>query len=297
MGFISFMVITLLSKLTPFTLAQITVIDEHSPVSLVNTALIVQGVFSLFVFLAPAGLFAYLAHPEPLPYLGLRAPGKKIQLLLVILIMLGAIPVLEMIGGLISRINFGADVKASQEANDQMQNAFLNMPDFTSFLRVFIIMAIVPALGEEMFFRGVLLRFAKKRMRSMVFPILFTALVFAAAHSNVYGLLSIFLAGILLAVIYNLTGSLWCSIVAHLVFNGSQIVLAYAGGNNATSKAMADSSAVPYYLAAAGAVVFGISFYFLLKNKTPLPTNWTDDFPPEEPTDGADGNWDFMAKS
>jgi membrane protease YdiL (CAAX protease family) len=196
--------------------------------------------------------------------------------------MLGAMPVLEMLSDLISHINFGAAVKASQQENEDIMNAFLVMPSAASLIKVFLVLAIVPAMGEEMFFRGVLMRFAKKRSNSMVLPIVFTAFVFAFAHASVYGFLSIFIAGILLAFIYNLTGSLWCSILAHLFFNGSQIVLSYLSNGNAAAKQATDNAGIPYYLVAAGAVVFGISFYLLLKNKTPLPPNWTDDFTPAE---------------
>src|ERR1039458_7963457 len=108
-------------------------------------------------------------------------------------------------------------------------SSFLNMPTFAAFIRAFIVMAIIPAVGEEMFFRGIMLRFTKKLTRNMVFSVIFTATVFALSHTNIYGFISIFLAGVLLAVIYNLTGSLWCSIVAHLFFNGFQIVVSYLG--------------------------------------------------------------------
>jgi membrane protease YdiL (CAAX protease family) len=288
-GFGSLMIYLLLPKFTSFTLLQIVGITEQSPIALINTAILVQGILSIFSFLIPAWLFSYLAHPQPAEYIGLRLPGRKIQWVLVILVMLGAIPVLELIESLISQINFGAKIKASQAANDHMTAAFLTMPTFYSFLRAFVVMAIIPAFGEELFFRGVLLRFAKKKARTMEFPIFLTAFVFAFFHSNIYGFLSIFLAGVLLAVIYYLTGSLWCSILAHLFFNGSQVILAYLGNYNAGFKTYIENSTLPIYIIIAGAIIFGISFYLLLKNKTPLPGNWTDDFPP-----GNDG--DIMAK-
>ena len=116
----------------------------------------------------------------------------------------------------------------------------------------------------------------------MVFPILFTAAVFSYTHSNIYGYLSIFIAGVLLAVIYNLTGSLWCSIVGHLFFNGTQVTLSYLGTRNGAIKTIMTSNTMPVYLVIAGATVFCISFYLLLKNKTPLPPNWSDNFTRDE---------------
>ena len=276
-SFGSFLVFSLMPRLTPYSITQLEHIDSKSPAALVNVALLVQGFLSLFIFLVPALLFAHLAHPEPGKYLGLRAPGKWIQLVLVIFMMLGATPVLQLMEGWISHIDFGAKVKATQAANDNMMEAFLKMPDFPSFLLGFLVMAIIPAVGEEVFFRGLMLRFVKKKSSTMLLPVLFTATLFAYSHSNIYGLLSIFLAGILLAVIYNLTGSLWCSIVAHMFFNGLQVVISYLSNGNIAIKT-AQENTIPIAMVVAGLIVFSVSFYLLLKNKTPLPANWTDDF-------------------
>jgi membrane protease YdiL (CAAX protease family) len=265
-------------KFSGYSITQLPSINEHSPIGLVRTALFVQGVGSISIFMLPAFLFAYLTHPLPKQYLGLRAPGKPIQVLLAITLMVGAMPVLSGIADLFSHMDLGAAVKESQKQNDNMTKAFLNVPDFASLLGRLFVIALIPAVGEELFFRGILLRLAKKRSNSMVFPILFTAAVFSYSHSNINGYLSIFLAGVLLAVIYNLTGSLWCSIVAHLFFNGSQVVMSYLGNNNAAMKAYMTTDAVPVYLVIGGAALFGLSLYLLLKNKTPLSPDWANDF-------------------
>ena len=286
-------VLSVLTKMTGYTLEQLAAIGPGSPAAMVNVAIWVQGILNLAIFFLPAYVFAYLSTPRPLEFLGLRKPGKSIQPLLVVLIMIGATPVFQMIEGLVGKINFGAAVKAEQEANDNMMTAFLNISSFGSFIKVFVIMAIVPALGEEVFFRGVMMRFVRQRSRSMVLPVIFTATLFSLSHTNIYGYLSIFLAGVLLAVIYNLTGSLWCSILAHMSFNGLQVVLMYASARNVAVKTFMEQSTVPYLLVIGGAVLFGVSFYLLLKNKTPLPGNWSDNFTAEE---RIKDNWDLMSK-
>ena len=276
---------SIFTKVTGFTPEQLAAINPTSPLALINAAVMLQGISSIIIFLFSPLLFAYLSTPRPAQYLGLRLPGKPIHFILVIFIMLGAMPVLEKIQELISYINFGSygkSVKAAQEVSDNTFNAFLTMNSFGSFLKVFFIMAIIPAVGEELFFRGVLLRFSKQKSRTMLTPILFTAAVFAFTHSNIYGYLSIFLAGVLLAVIYNLTGSIWCSILGHLFFNGTQIILTYAANFNLAIKTFMSANSVSLPLVAGGAAIFAVSFYLLLKNKTPLPANWSDNFTPEE---------------
>ncbi len=281
-GFASVMLMAFLPKVAGISLEQIEGITEQTPAYMVKVATIVQGVLSTFIFLVPALLFAYLSHPRPAEYLGLRAPGKGMQVALAILVMLGAAPMLQGLEALVGMIDFGPKIKAAQDANNSMMAAFFKMPDFGAFLRMFTIMAIIPAVGEELFFRGVLLRFVKQRTLTMTAPILFTAIVFAYSHTNIYGYLSIFLAGVLLAVIYNVTGSLWCSIAAHMSFNGAQIVLAYIGNSNKAVKAFTESTTTPVLYIVGGAVLFAASLYLLLRTKTPLAANWSDNFRPDE---------------
>ena len=272
----------LITKVTGFTTAQMQGITPSSPRALINAAMAFQGVSSIFMFTLPGLLFAYLSTPRAHAYLGLRSPGKKIQPVLVVFIMLGATPLLMALTGLIGKINFGPNIHAAQEANDNLSNAFLNIHSITGLVKAFFIIALIPALGEELFFRGILMRFVKQRSRNMWIPILFTSAVFAYIHTNINGYIAIFLAGVLLAVIYYVTGSLWCSVLGHLFFNGTQATLSYLSNSNPSVKAFMTDSSIPYYLVVAGAILFGASFYLLIKNKTPLPPNWTDNFTPAE---------------
>lgn len=280
MSSIGAIVLGVFPKLTGLAITDLTGITVESPSKLIHASLVVQGIQNLFIFLLPAATFAYLAHPEPAAYLGLRKPGKPLQVLLVVLVMAGAMPVLILLENLIGQIDFGAKVKAAQAANDNIMRAYLKMPTIVDFLRTFVVMAIIPAVGEELFFRGSLMRFARKRSSTMIFPILFTAAVFSYSHTNIYGYLPIFLAGSLLAVIYQLTGSMWCSIVAHMFFNGAQIVLHYVGGDGIDK--ITEQGGVFYSIVAAGAVLFAGAFYMLLKHSTPLPKDWAEDYTPAE---------------
>lgn len=268
----------LMVKVWGINVYQTMAVNDHSSYALVKLSELVQAVGSSFMFMVPALLFAYLAHPAALQYIGLRKVGSAAQFLLVIIMMLGARPLLEAISGLIGQIDFGAGVKKSQEANDTIMRAYLTMPSLGDFLRVFVVMAIIPAVGEEFFFRGILMRFTAKISRSIWLSIVFTAALFALTHSNIYGLASIFLAGALLAGIYYLTGSLWCSIAGHMVFNGSQIILSYIGNTNDAVRNFENSQTIQWGLVGGGAVVFAIAFYLLWKIRTPLAANWTEDF-------------------
>lgn len=257
-------------------------LSKNSPRSLIDTAMLIQGVSSIGIFLLPPLLFAYLSHPKPGEYLGLRKPGRPIQWLLVCGIIAGAIPVLLAIAGLLANLNLGNDIRAAQKQQEEIYGAMLAMPSAGHFIKTLLVLAILPAICEEFFFRGLFLRFSRKSTSSMVIPILFTAAIFSFVHGTVYNFLPIFLAGVLLAVIYYLTGSLWCSILAHCVYNGSQIVIIFFAKSNPALKTMVESNTLPVPAVIIGAAIFGLSLFLLLKNKTPLPRYWAEDFTQEE---------------
>lgn len=267
----------LIPRIYHVSLSDVARVSSNSPRQLINASLIAQGILSFMLFAAPSLLFANLAHPSPTKYLGLKAPKRPLHLLLSILVILGAMPVLIAIEAGMSHIDMGADMRSKQAAAEAVQQAYLAMPDIGSFIRTFTVMAIIPALGEELLFRGMLMRFARQRTRTMIAPMLFTAVFFALAHSNYYGMPSIFMAGLLLATIYYLTGSLWCSIVAHLFFNGTQIIINYLNPGTA-----ATDNSIHWGLTIGGAILFAASFFLLIKTKEPLPNNWYKDFD-EEP--------------
>ena len=271
-----------LQHLTNFKVDQVKNISPSSPQGLINAATIINAVLSVFSFLLPALIFSFMAHPQPMEYLGLRPAARKINYILPVGIMLGALPILLLIGELMSHINFGASIKADQAANDNMFNAMLGINSISGLVKILLITAVIVPLGEEMFFRGLMLRFARKRSHNMYFPAVFSALVFAFAHANYTGAISIFLAGLLLVAIYYLTGSLWCSIIAHAVYNGTQVVMSYFATAHKAATGVVPNDQLPFYWVIIGAVVFSASFYLLWKNRTPLPKNWTDDFTPEE---------------
>lgn len=83
---------------------------------------------------------------------------------------------------------------------------------------------IVAPLAEEIVFRGYLYPVAK-RFCGPAGGILFSSLVFAAAHGNVVALLPLFVLAVLLCLIYEFTGSIWASISVHFLFNAATVAI------------------------------------------------------------------------
>ena len=268
----------LLPSLTGVSLEQMVSISARSTRKEINAALVAQLISTVFFFLLPSVLFAYVTHPSPISYLGLRKPGKGIQVLLIIVMIAGFTPLILGLEGLMRHVDLGAAIKARQELSDNIFKAYLDMPSFQYFLFGLLVMAIVPAISEELLFRGIVMRFSQKRATTFSTPIFVSALLFALIHADAYGFIPIFVSGVFLGTVYYLTGSLWCSMLAHGLHNGLQVGMMYAARNNPALKTVIDGNAVPYYILVPAAILFAGTYYLLWKNKTPLPANWASDF-------------------
>lgn len=81
----------------------------------------------------------------------------------------------------------------------------------------FITMCLVPGFCEEFLFRGAIMTNCMPFGRGRA--IFISAFLFALMHQNVGQFLYSFAAGILLGIVYDLTGSLWNCILLHTVNN------------------------------------------------------------------------------
>ena len=127
--------------------------------------------------------------------------------------------------------------------------------------QLWLVVAVLPALAEELFFRGFLM--AGFRKLGAVPAIAITALLFAFAHSSIYRLAPTLLIGVLLGVIVWRTGSIVCGIVAHTLNNGLMITLV-SRPNLIAPFAGEGTPYLPWSVVAAGGLVTLLGVWLLV---------------------------------
>ena len=85
----------------------------------------------------------------------------------------------------------------------------------------------MPAIGEELIFRGYLQQKLAKRFGDMNASIFLTAFLFSLIHFHFDGLIPRFVLGILLGYLFYWGRSLWLPILAHFVNNAQGVVLSH----------------------------------------------------------------------
>lgn len=89
----------------------------------------------------------------------------------------------------------------------------------------FIFSAVVPAVCEELFIRGIVLNLLLPNGRR--FAILTSALLFTVMHTQVQSFIPVFGAGVVLACIYLYTGNIFVSMALHFVNNSYSFIMLY----------------------------------------------------------------------
>ncbi len=88
----------------------------------------------------------------------------------------------------------------------------------TDFWLLLFNVSVLAPLFEEFFFRGFLFQ-QFRRFYSLSNAILLSAAVFAAVHLSIESFLPLFGLGVLLAIVYHTTRSLWAAVITHALWN------------------------------------------------------------------------------
>ena len=110
---------------------------------------------------------------------------------------------------------------------DRAIGSIVGTIDFQLVAINLLVIALIPAIGEELTFRGVLQQALVRGTKNVHVAIILSAAIFSFIHFQFYGFLPRMFLGILLGYLFYYSGSIWTSILMHFVNNGTVVVLAY----------------------------------------------------------------------
>ncbi len=121
-----------------------------------------------------------------------------------------------------------------ENTNEAIKNLLITDASWELFFNIFVI-AIIPAIGEEMVFRGVIQRRIEKWSKNPTIAIWFAALIFSGFHMQLEGFFPRLLLGALLGYLFYWSKSLWIPIIVHFVNNAMQVLAMYFFEKNMTT--------------------------------------------------------------
>jgi membrane protease YdiL (CAAX protease family) len=204
-----------------------------------------------------------------MPYVGIQKSISAILLLLSVVLLASVQPFAGWLGQINSKINFGslqAPMQNAEAVYNRLLEVFLIMETVKDLFINLVIIALLPALAEELFFRGAM-QTALLRLTTRPWVAIFiSSAIFALLHGTFFKIIPIFTLGILLGTVYYLTRNLWYTITIHFLNNGLAVLAFYFSNRSETVKRFAnDNISVPFYGAIISLIVVLVIMYFIKK--------------------------------
>lgn len=155
------------------------------------------------------------------------------------------------------------------------------LTNFDSVLKLIVavvVIAVIPAVGEEVLFRGIIQRKIFHKIGDVHLSIWITAVLFSAIHLQFFGFIPRLLLGGMFGYMYVWTRNLWAPIFAHFVNNATTIVLVFLAHRKAINFDVENTeSSVPWIGALVSlALTTGLLFNLkMIVNRSSASTNGT----------------------
>lgn len=224
-----FLVILLISSLIGIALSALFMFSGDTGMK------IGQGISSIMMFVVPPIVYYCITRKAfPMQALGFRrlSPPRWLFLIGVALIFV-SIPFTTTLTTWNESMSLGGVfepleewMRTLEETAQAAVERMANVSTIGGFLLNLLILALIPAVGEEMTFRGVLQQSLTRKMNPHL-AILLSAAIFSFIHFQFFGFLPRMFLGILLGYMFYVTNSLWTSIAMHFINNGCLVTLYY----------------------------------------------------------------------
>ena len=139
------------------------------------------------------------------------------------------------------------------------------------FALVFVVVAILPGIGEELVFRGLIQTELQRAFGNPHAGIWVAAAFFSAFHLQFFGFFPRLLLGAFMGYVYFWSGNLWFPILTHFLNNGLQLVGLYLYQLGVHTMDMESTESAPLIVVAVSIIITTSIFYYFKKNVSLQP--------------------------
>lgn len=211
-------------------------LDKPSNIAVLK---MVQTVSAIGTFIVPPFILAWLFHPAPLNFLSINKKPAALPVLLITSLLLLSVPLINYLGVLNSYFHLppflkGMEewMKASEEQAARITEAFLVMKSPGELFFNLFMIALIPAIGEELLFRGVVQNIFSRWLKNNHVAVWLSAILFSAMHMQFYGFIPRLMLGVMLGYLLVWSGNIWWPIIAHFINNAAAVIFSYLYQNN-----------------------------------------------------------------
>ena len=193
-----------------------------------------QLVNQIGIFVLPALVFSFMVSNKSSVYLAIDKAPKLISILVGGLIVYSILPFNNYLDELNRQLVFpeflsGIEdwMKSKELQAQKLTEVFLKTDGLWGLMINILIVALVPAIGEELLFRGLILKLFSQITKNIHVAVLISAIIFSAIHLQFYGFVPRLVLGMVLGYLFVFTGNLWVPIFVHFINNASSVLVYY----------------------------------------------------------------------
>jgi len=201
-----------------------------------------QTIQSIGVFIIPPFIIAWFLHGRPAIYLQYYKRPDVQSILLVIAIIFLSNPLINLLNEINSKLilpDWMSSVEIWMQNSESQANkiteAFLSTTSVSTLFLNIMMIGILPAVGEELLFRGIVQQLFKKMYGNAHAAIWISAAIFSALHLQFFGFLPRLVLGAMFGYMLEWSGSLWLPVFAHFINNATAVIAFYLNHNGLMS--------------------------------------------------------------
>lgn len=233
-----------------------------------------QLINQIGIFILPIVVYSFFVSSSPGNYLKLDTKPSAVSLLVATLVVYSILPFLNYLAEWNQQIVlpdafWGIEqwMKEKEIQAARLTAIFLKTDKLGGLSLNLLIVAFIPAIGEELLFRGVILRLVKEMTKSLHLAVIISAVIFSAIHLQFYGFFPRFLLGLLLGYSFVFTQNLWVPIFLHLINNASSVIIYYLHYNGFIKTSMESFGASPNPVYIIGSLLATVWLMIILYQK------------------------------
>jgi membrane protease YdiL (CAAX protease family) len=199
-----------------------------------------QSIQSIGLFIISSFIAAWLFGSNKINnYLKIDKSPSFYLVILSILLIIVSIPTINYLVEINAGIKFPEKfknienwLKEKEENAATLTSLFIYASDFNQYIINVLVIALIPAFGEEIFFRGIIQKLSIEFFKNINVGVIIAAVLFSVLHFQFYGIIPRFILGLILGYIFIWSANIWLSVIAHFTNNFIAVTVAYIYRDN-----------------------------------------------------------------
>ncbi len=243
-----------------------------------NIMLLLQGVIQFMSFIVGPLVMLRVLKYKIDPYLNWKLPVAPLLVLLAGVLMILIMPANSVI------INWNATMdfpdfmngfeqwaRAKEDELAELTKMIAKFDDFPKLIVGLIVIAVIPAIGEEIVFRGVLQKQIHRWLGNPHVAIWIAGFVFAAIHVQFFGFLPRAILGVLFGYLYLWSGRIIVPIIAHFFNNGFTVLMLYLHQTGAADFDVESTEPMEWWSVLLSVILSAAAIWYLYREFKKVP--------------------------